>query len=78
MILQRGKRYRIIHRAPGQGFDRESIMDYLGPGQTRFNDHELEFSARPVAGTQAFPKTWILSAEEVPASTPITLNRRAK
>ena len=65
-----GKRYRILHKSETQRIERASVMDYLGAKQ----DGYLSFSARPVAGTQRIPLEWIVAAEEVFKSTPISLN----
>lgn len=68
-----GKRYRIVHQSSTQRFPRVSVMIYLG---TSGAIDLLGFSARPVAGTQQLPRTWIKQVEEVPDSTPASLNRR--
>lgn len=68
-----GKRYLVVHQAPNQHYPRESVMDFLGV------NHILDtwsFSARPVAGTQDMPRTWILKVEEVPKTTECYVNRR--
>lgn len=69
-----GKRYRIVHQSHDQRYARVSVMDYLG---TSGVIDELSFSARPVAGTQQMPRTWVKEAHEVPKTTPIFINRRA-
>lgn len=74
--LTAGHRYKITHRAGNQQIARYSIMDYMGP------DHDepknLNFSARPLAGTQSMPKSWIISIREVPKTTPIAINKIAR
>jgi hypothetical protein len=69
-----GKRYEIVHQSPGQRYARVSVMVYLG---TSGAIDQLSFSARPVAGTQTMPRSWIRNVEEVPDSTAASLNRRA-
>lgn len=68
-----GKRYRVVHQSPTQKFPRVSVMVYLGAAGIL---DSLSFSARPIAGTQQMPRTWIKQVEEVPASIPASLNRR--
>jgi hypothetical protein len=69
------KRYRILHKSEAQRYSRMSVMTYLGRGGA--SGDELQFNARPVAGTQALPDEWIYAIEEVPPDTPVTLNKRA-
>lgn len=70
-----GKRYRVTHQSPTQHYARVSVMDYLG---TAGIIDELSFSARPIAGTQKMPRSWIIKAEEVDKGVPISLNMRAR
>lgn len=55
-----GRWYEIRHRSPGQQYDRRSVMQYLGvaeqPGAVTHR-----FNARPKAGTQTMPHSWIKS-----------------
>lgn len=63
-----GRWYQIRHRSEAQHYDRKSVMQYLGvaeqPGPVTHR-----FNARPVAGTQTMPHSWLISVEEVPATT---------
>lgn len=70
--LERGNRYRIYHQSPSQGYMRVSVMDYLDD-----DDQHHVFSARPVAGTQTLPKSWVIRIVEVSTETPVSINGRA-
>jgi hypothetical protein len=65
-----GQRYRLRYRSSTQRLDRSAVMVYLDA-----DGENLLFSARPAAGTQQIPRTWLLSVEAVPADTPVYLNR---
>jgi len=71
--FQPGKRYRIVHQSMTQRYPRVSVMVYLGSSGIM---DELSFSARPAAGTQQMPRTWIKQVERVPDSISAFLNRR--
>jgi len=65
-----GRRYHLRYRSTTQRLDRGAVMVYLGAdGDT------LLFDARPAAGTQHLPRTWLLAAQAVPADTPPYLNK---
>lgn len=64
-----GQRYRVRYRSATQRRDRTAVMVYLGAD----GDHLL-FDARPVAGTQRLPRTWVRAVEPVPADTPASIN----
>jgi hypothetical protein len=68
--MRAGKKYRIRYKTPLQKFEREAVMLYL-----EFSGTEHIFSARPVAGTQPVPESWLISHEEVPDDTVPYLNR---
>jgi hypothetical protein len=65
-----GDRYLVRYRSGTQRLDRTAVMVYLGQ-----DADTLQFSARPVAGTQRLPRSWIRSVEPVPANTPAHINR---
>jgi hypothetical protein len=74
--LERGKRYRVRYRIPGvQFYDRESVLVYLWPAST--GTGELEWSARPAAGTQSLDPRWIKSIELVDGDVACYVARRA-
>lgn len=62
--LEKEKWYRIRYRAPNQGYDRKAEMQYLGIETIAVNLVHL-FNARPTAGTQTMPDSWIISVEEI-------------
>ena len=65
------RKYRVIHRSETQRVDRASVLRYMA------EDSEVYyFDARPVAGTQTMPKSWVKSIEERPITTKIDLNRK--
>jgi len=66
-----GKMYRVVHKAPTEKLPRESAMGYLGEDPNGY----LSFNARPLAGTQAMPKSWILSITEAPPGLRVYLNK---
>lgn len=53
--LERGRKYLIHHQSPEQRKTRESVMVFLGSCSCDTTD----WSARPAAGTQTMPKSWI-------------------
>jgi hypothetical protein len=63
--MEKYKWYKIRHRQQGQQYDRKSVMQYLGLEEHAVNTVHL-FNARPTAGTQTMPDSWIISVEEVP------------
>ena len=71
--LQQGRKYVIRHRSPMQRKMRESVMKYLG-------DHSVggepgaSWSARPVAGTQPIPWSWVYSLSEADEDAAIRVN----
>jgi hypothetical protein len=65
--LEPGRRYLLRYRGETQRRDRTAVMVYLGEDGDR-----LLFDARPAAGTQRLPRTWVHSVEPVPADTPAT------
>jgi len=68
--LRPGQRYRVWYRGESQHLDRIAVMVFLGEdGDT------LLFDARPVAGTQHLPRTWLRGSEPVPTETPACINR---
>lgn len=56
MKLVTGTKYIVRYQSETQRYQRQAVMVYLGP--TPEGDGYL-FSARPVAGTQKLPKSWI-------------------
>jgi hypothetical protein len=65
-----GGRYLVRYRGATQRLERTAVIVYLGEeGDT------LLFSARPVAGTQRLPRSWIRAVEPVPAHTPTHIDR---
>lgn len=71
--LEEGQRYRIVYMSGTQRFARVAVMDYLS-----FNaaHDELVFSARPAAGTQDMPRSWIKQFEKVPKTTENFIGKR--
>ena len=71
--MTQGHRYRVRYRSGSQRRDRTAVMVYLGT-----DGGWLLFDARPAAGTQRMPNTWIRAVEPVPADTPAHINRLAR
>jgi hypothetical protein len=65
-----GHRYLVRYRSATHRLDRTAVMVYLG-----VDADMLQFSARPVAGTQQLPRSWIRAVEPVPADTPAHINK---
>lgn len=65
-----GQRYWLRYRSATQRLDRTAVMTYLGT-----NGDALTFNARPVAGTQEMPRSWLLDIVPVAAGTAVHLNR---
>lgn len=65
-----GKKYRIVHRSETQRRDRVSVMVYLGDEGSTWH----LFSARPVAGTQMMPKSWIKDITQADDNAKVSLN----
>jgi hypothetical protein len=76
MDMVSGRRYRITHQSDTQKYARVSVLDFMQSG-TGTDASALMFSARPIAGTQAMPRSWIINIEEVSSNTPITMNQRS-
>jgi hypothetical protein len=56
--LENGKKYRIHHQSDSERVMRESVMVFLdAPGGKHAKS--TFWSARPVAGTQEMPTSWI-------------------
>lgn len=72
--FQPGQRYRVVHQSPSQRYARVSVMVYLGAAGGILD--YFGFSARPVAGTQQLPESWIKQVELVSSSVPVSLNKR--
>ncbi len=68
--LVRGQRYRLRYRSETQRRDRSAVMVYLGA-----DGDQLLFDARPAAGTQRMPRTWLRAVEQVPVDTPAHINK---
>lgn len=65
-----GKKYRVIYKIRGvQRREHRLVASFLGEGDTFYT-----FNARPVAGTQQLDKKYFIRAEEVPASTPCSVD----
>jgi hypothetical protein len=67
-LMEKGKWYKVRHRAEGQRYDRKSVVRYLGVEAASIDRGPVEhlFDARPTAGTQTLPDNEISSVEEVP------------
>jgi hypothetical protein len=68
--LAPGYRHRVRYRSDSQRRDRTAVMVYLS-----VDADAVVFDARPAAGTQRMPRTWIKAIEPVPADTPAHINR---
>lgn len=66
-----GRKYLIHHKSAAQRYVRQSIMTYLGLSDSG----HLLWDARPAAGTQEMPTSWLTSVGEVDASVPHFINR---
>jgi hypothetical protein len=77
-VMVVGNRYKIYHMSGTERSMRTSVMDYLGR-ELRESHHgegsNYLFNARPVAGTQSMPPSWIKIVEPVSKDTPIVLNK---
>src|SRR5262249_14382978 len=73
-----GHGYHLTYRSTTQRRDRGAVMVYLGTDygtDTGPSGEVLLFDARPAAGTQRLPRTWLRSAHAVPDDTPPYLNK---
>lgn len=68
--LSVGKKYRLFYRNPMQRRPREAVMVYLSRQGT-----STSWSARPVAGTQEMPDSWLISVTEVDDQEVCYVNR---
>lgn len=59
-----GKKYRITYKSEAQRNKREAVLQFLEEVEG-----ELVLSARPVAGTQKMPRSWIIDITDVSDST---------
>jgi hypothetical protein len=76
MKLVVGRKYRIVFKNENQKYLHQSVMAYLGENKALIFGHNLVFDARPVAGTQEIPLSWIADIREVKDNHPIVLNKR--
>lgn len=67
-----GKKYKVVYKGDLQRFNREAVMVYLGKDGT-----STSWDARPAAGTQTMPTSWIVAVVEVEANAKAYLNRRS-
>jgi hypothetical protein len=62
MDLVKGRRYRIRFKRDQDSAERTCVMDLMS-----VRDREFVFNARPLGGTQTFPRRWVremIEAEE--------------
>lgn len=71
--LKVGTKYRIVYKSSAQKFNRESVMTYIGR-----HVNSLDFSARPVLGTQIIPVEWLVDLVAVDQATVPYVGRRAQ
>ncbi len=76
VMFQAGHRYRIFTRRPGQKANREWVMTYLGP--VSISEQDGSWDARPSAGTQRIPWSWVNYAAEVLDSEPAIVDHPLK
>lgn len=67
--LTKGQKYRVLHKSESQRYTRESVLVLLDR-----DGNELIFDARPVAGTQKMPVSWVIGIW--PSAEPIKINGR--
>lgn len=72
MKMETGKMYLIVHQSDAQGYPRVSAMRFLEESLGK-----LVFDARPTAGTQEMPRSWVQSIQPTAEKVPF-LNRRFK
>lgn len=78
VYLEVGKRYTVFHKTPAMKRWRVSVMDYLGREANESHRGEgpnYLFNARPVAGTQSMPPSWIIRIDEAQPNEKIVLNK---
>lgn len=74
ITMEAGKRYELrFRRSKAEHRDRIDVLTYLADGQGMYR-HCHVMDARPLAGTQHFPKAWVRGITEVPMSTPIRID----
>jgi hypothetical protein len=73
----RGAKYKIRYRLPGQRYDREAVLVYLGKPVTTSRKRRREFSGRPDYGTLTLEADWILGNERVDEDAELYMDRRA-
>jgi hypothetical protein len=71
--MEPGVKYLVIHQSPSQRFARASVLKFLGQDTGEI----MSFDARPVAGTQNLPRSWVKSIWSVSLDAKISLNERA-
>lgn len=73
--MERGSKYRIVHKTETQRYARVSVMTYLG--EVTYAEDELAFDARPAGGTQTLRKRHIIAPPTlVPDETRHSLNAK--
>jgi hypothetical protein len=72
--LERGKRYMIIWTNDSRRTDRMSVLKFLG--HNSHND-DTSWDARPDAGTQNMPRSWILRVEKASPIAKVIIDEKA-
>jgi hypothetical protein len=74
----RGGKFKVRYRLPGQRYDREAVLVYLGRSNTSARkDRPFQFSGRPDFGTLTLEKDWIKGNERVSDDAEMYMDRRA-
>lgn len=67
-----GKKYKVVYKGERQHYNREAIMVFLGT-----EGNNTSWDARPFAGTQTMPSSWIVAVFQVDPCTKVYLDRRS-
>jgi hypothetical protein len=70
--MSRGKKYKVVYKSDSQHYNREAVMVFMGT-----EGSSTSWDARPAAGTQTMPTSWIVGVVEVEEDARVYLNRRS-
>ena len=75
--LERGKRYMFIWTNDSRRSDRMSVLRFLGFNHQGTPNQSISLDARPDAGTQDLPTSWILRIEHAADDAKIRIDEKA-
>jgi hypothetical protein len=75
--LEPGKRYLIIWTNDSRRTDRMSVLKFLGHNSVARQNDDTSWDARPDAGTQNMPRSWILHVHKASPIAKVRIDEKA-